>query len=189
MSLRMVSVLLALAAASPIAAKEGAAAPPDLEARFRAFEQAFGAQDADKAGAMFAPDGTIINPAGERAEGRDQVTALFRKDFEGVLKGVKNKLSILSVRMVTPELAFVDIQQELTGGKPMPGRPTPWVAHAAVLLTKQGGGDWMVLDARPYFFLPRAPHGMKAGKAPAPAPAGRHRPKTLLSINASKKKG
>ena len=111
------------------------------------------------------------NPAGERAEGRDQVTALFRKDFEGVLKGVKNKLSILSVRMVTPELAFVDIQQELTGGKPMPGRPTPWVAHAAVLLTKQGGGDWMVLDARPYFFLPRAPHGMKAGKAPAPAPA------------------
>jgi hypothetical protein len=65
----------------------------------------------------------------------------------------------------------VDIQQELTGGKPMPGRPHPWVAHAAVLLTKQGGGDWMVLDARPYFFLPRAPAGMKAGKAKAPASA------------------
>lgn len=169
MSLRMVSVLLAFAAVSPVAAKEGATAPPDLEERFRAFEQAFGAQDADKAGAMFAPDGTIINPTGERAEGRDQVTALFRRDFERVLKGVKNKLTILSVRMVTPELAFVDIQQELTGGKPMPGRPTPWVAHAAVLLTKQGGGEWMVLDARPYFFLPRG-HGMgmKAGKAKAP---------------------
>lgn len=171
MSLRMVPVLLALAAASPIAAKEGAAAPPELEERFRKFEQAFGAQDADEAGAMFAPDGTIINPVGERAEGRDQVTALFRRDFEGVLKGVKNKLTILSVRMVTPEFAFVDIQQELTGGKPMPGRPHPWVAHAAVLLTRQGGGDWMVLDARPYFFLPRAPGGMKAGKAKAPAAA------------------
>ena len=159
MSLRMVSVLLALAASSPIAAKEGATAPPDLEERFRAFEQAFGAQDADKLGAMFAPDGTIITPAGERAEGRDQVTAQFRKDFEAVLKGVKNKLTILNVRMVTPELAFADIQQELTGGKPMPGRPHPWIAHAAVLLSKQGGGEWMVLDARPYFFLPRT-HGM-----------------------------
>ncbi len=169
MSLRLLSSLVAIALASPAAAAGSAGAPPDLEERFRAFEQAFGAQDADKVGAMFAPDGTIINPGGERAEGRDQVTALFRRDFERVLKGVKNKLTILSVRMVTPELAFVDIQQELTGGKPMPGRPHPWIAHAAVLLSKQGGGDWMVLDARPYFFVPR-PAGMKGGKAKAAAP-------------------
>lgn len=171
MSLRMVSLLVTLAAASPAVATDGAAAPPDLEARFRAFEAAFGAKDADAVGAMFAPDGAIINPRGDRAEGRDQVTALFRRDFETILKGVKNKLTILNVRMVTPELAFVDIQQELTGGKPMPGRPSPWVAHAAVLLSKQGGGDWMVLDARPYFFLPRGPAGMKAGKAKAGAKA------------------
>lgn len=172
MTRRWMSALLVLAVALPAAAKESAAAPPDLEERFRAFEQAFGAQDADKVGAMFAPDGTIINPAGERAEGREQVTALFRKDFERVLKGVKNKLTILHVRMVTPELAFVDIKQELTGGKAMPGRPHPWIAHAAVLLTKQGGGDWMVLDARPYFFV-RRPAGMTAGKAKAAVPAGK----------------
>lgn len=171
MTLRPMSAVLALAVAFPALAKESAAAPADLQERFRAFEQAFGAQDADKIGAMFAPDGTIINPAGERAEGREQVTALFRRDFERVLAGVKNTLTILNVRMVTPELAFVDIQQELTGGKAMPGRPHPWIAHAAVLLSKQGGGDWMVLDARPYFFLARG--AGKGARAKGASPSGK----------------
>ncbi len=172
MTLHWMSAVLALAVAFPAAAKEAAAAPPDLEDRFRAFEQAFGAHDADKVGAMFATDGTIINPAGERAEGREQVTALFRRDFESVLAGVKSKLTILNVRMVTPELAFVDIQQELTGGKAMPDRPRHRIAHGVVLLTKQGGGDWMVLDARPYFFRPRHA-AMRGGPAKAAAPAGK----------------
>jgi uncharacterized protein (TIGR02246 family) len=174
MKLRSAAGLLTVVLAFPAVAQE-AKAPPDLEARFREFEKAFGAKDADKIGAMFVPDAAFINPRGERTEGREQVTALFRKDFDTVLKGVtKTKLTIQHVRLVTPELAFVDFQQELSGGSPPPGAPNPWIAHGVVLLTKQGGGDWMAMELRPYFFLPRAHATRKtSGKSGArAAPAG-----------------
>lgn len=170
MRLRSSMVLLSLSLLIPASADAAGAAPPELEKRFREFEEAFGAKDADKIGAMFVPDGTFINPAGERAEGREQVVALFRKGFETVLKGTRNKLQIQHVRMATPELAFVDIEQELIGGSPPPGAPRPWVAHGVVLLSKQGGGEWMVLEARPYFFVKRGkPAPGKRGPARAPA--------------------
>ncbi len=169
MRLRSSMVLLSLSLIIPASATAAGAAPPELEKRFTEFEEAFGAKDADRLGTMFVPDGTLVNPMGERAEGREQVVALFRRGFDTVLKGTRNKIHIQHVRMVTPELAFVDFEQELMGGSPPPDAPRPWVAHGVALLSKQGGGAWMVLDARPYFFRkPARPGPGKRGPGRAP---------------------
>lgn len=167
MWLRSAGGLLSLALVLPAVAQE---VPAELEARVREFEAAFSAQDAEKLAALFAPDGSLINPMGERADGREAVAALFRKNFEGTLKGVRTRIEIQKVRLVTPDVALLDIRQELQGGKPPPTAPRPWVAHGVALMSK-AGGEWHVLDARPYFFLPaRAPAaGKKAGARPAPA--------------------
>lgn len=171
MRLRSTAGLLSLFLLFPTARAQGTAAPPDLEKRVREFEEAFGAKDADRIGAMFVPDGRFINPRGQRAEGRERVTAQFRSDFETVLKGVRNKLQIEHVRMITPELAFLDVRQEIIGGTPPPGAPRPWTAHAVVLLSKQGGGEWMIMEARPYFFIGAGKPG-PGRRAPRGAPAG-----------------
>ncbi len=171
MRIRSAAGLIAAMLVLPAVAQERAAVPAELEARVREFEAAFSAHDAEKVGALFAPEGSLINPMGERADGREAVTALFRKNFEGVLKGAKARVEIQRARLVTPEVALVDIEQQLIGGAPPPGAPRPWTAHVVVLLAKQGGGDWMMLDARPYFFVhrPAGKPGGKTGARVAPA--------------------
>lgn len=170
MKLRSAAGVLAVVLALPALAQDRAAVPADLEKRLREFEAAFSAHDAEKLGSLFSPDGSLINPMGERADGRDQVAAQFRKSFDGVLKGTKTRLDIKSARLVTPDVALVDVEQQLTGGSPPPNSPSPRTAHVVALLGKGGGGEWMFLDARPYFFLPRGhAAGKKAGEAGAHA--------------------
>lgn len=170
MRLRSAAGLIASMLVLPAVAQERAA-PAELEKRIREFEAAFSAQDAEKVGALFAAEGSLINPMGERADGREAVTALFRKNFEGVLKGTKTRIEIQSARLVTPEVALVDVEQQLLGGAPPPGAPRPWIAHVVVLLAREGGGDWMMVDARPYFFVQRRAPGKPGGK-----PGGRVAP-------------
>lgn len=165
----LLSLLLAVPALPAFA--EDASLPPDLEKTVREFEAAFGAQDASRVGALFDAEGTFINPMGQRAVGREQITAQFRTDFERVLKGVHNELAVERVRLLG-DLALLDVRQTLSGGHPPPGAPRPWVAHA-VVLARRADGAWRLLDVRPYFFLHDAGPGGKAAPGPrrkAPTP-------------------
>ncbi|ACL66982.1 conserved hypothetical protein [Anaeromyxobacter dehalogenans 2CP-1] len=165
----LLSLLLAVPALPAFA--EDASLPPDLEKTVREFEAAFGAQDASRVGALFDEEGTFINPMGQHAVGREQITAQFRSDFERVLKGVHNELAVERVRLLG-DLALLDVRQTLSGGHPPPGAPRPWVAHA-VVLARRTDGAWRLLDVRPYFFLHGAGPGGKAPGAQRKAPPPR----------------
>jgi uncharacterized protein (TIGR02246 family) len=166
MAMAMAAVAVAVAVPVPVAAEERARAPEALEQRVREFEAAFTAHDAKAISAMFAPDAVFINPRGEQAEGREQIAARLGTDFKTVLQGVRAHITIERVRMINPELSFLDVRQELTGGSPPPGVPTPWVSHGVVLARKDQGGAWSILELRPYFFIPaRAAAGGTASGA------------------------
>jgi len=156
------------------AAAQQTAVPPDLEKRVSDLEAAFNSHDADAVAALFAPDGTFINPPGKRAFGKEQVTERLREDFATVLKGAKFRARVERARVVG-DLALLDIEQEVSGPNLPPTVPRPSVAHAVVLMQKDASGQWMVLDARPYFFLPaakpaRAGAPVRAAPPPRPQP-------------------
>ncbi len=163
---RMAAAVLSLAIAVPAAAEgERAAAAPDLEKRVGELEAAFNAHDANALAALFAPDGTFVNPRGQRAFGREQVLERFREDLAGPLKGSKHRIRIERVRTLG-EAVLLDLDQEVTGPNLPAAAPRPAHPHASVLMKKDDSGQWMVLDARVYFFLP-------GGRPGAAAPAAR----------------
>jgi uncharacterized protein (TIGR02246 family) len=166
---RMAAALLSLAIAIPAAAQgERAAAAPDLEKRVGELEAAFNAHDANALAALFAPDGTFFNPRGQRAVGREQVLERFREDLAGPLKGSKHHIRIERVRTLG-DAVLLDLDQEVTGPNLPAAVPRPARPQAVLLMKKDDAGQWMVLDARVYFFLPTG----KPGAAPtAPGRGG-----------------
>jgi uncharacterized protein (TIGR02246 family) len=171
LSVAAVVVVVCAMARPAAAAEQGATAPAELSERLRELEAAFNAHDPKQVAALVAEDATFVNPLGERAEGREQIAALLRSNLETVLKGTQHRFSIEHARMVTPDLAFLDLRQEISGGQPPPGAPRPWVAHG-VMLARKDGAKWSILEFRPYFFIPKPgaagrsnmPHGKGAGK-------------------------
>lgn len=149
------------AVAVPAAPKDGKA-PADLQKRVTELEAAFNARDAKKFGALFTPDGSFINPLGERATGRGEVVSRIAEDFEGPLQEAKSQIRIETVRMLSPTLALLDLEQELTGVKLPAPAPEPARAHSVAIMQKTAG-KWMVVALRPYFFLP--PHHGSGGDA------------------------
>jgi uncharacterized protein (TIGR02246 family) len=113
--------------------------------------------DADaKAGAdLFAQDAVVINPAGQRASGRDAVQQLLRSDLNGFLKGTTTTFTNIQVKMLKPDVAFFDMEQELSGGKFTNGNEAPKI-HVTGVAVKRGA-SWLIEEARPATYLKEQP--------------------------------
>ena len=168
----MMAVLLAVTA-SLTAAKETATAakvPDDLQKRVSEAQAAFNQQDAKKMSAMFTAKGSFVNPRGERATGRGEIESRFTEDFAGPLKGATSQIRIEKALMVSPTVAFLDLEQEISGPNLPEGMPRPAHAHGVALWQKTQG-KWMIAALRPYFFL-RAPPARSEGNEPSTQPSG-----------------
>jgi uncharacterized protein (TIGR02246 family) len=110
---------------------------------------AWSANDGTAFAAFFTDDGSLINPFGERADGRAALTAMYSEYFGGMLKGTTTSISVSHLRAVGSDHAFADAEQ------------TIYAANGDVLLALHGvnllrrdGDDWRLVDSRPYAFLP-----------------------------------
>jgi len=106
--------------------------------------------DAAAIAGFFTDDGTLINPFGQRAEGRDAIAGMYSEYFGGMLKGTTTTATVSSVRTVGDDHAFVDADQTIYGS----GGEVVLSAHLAALLRREGGGSWRFVDSRPYTFPP-----------------------------------
>ncbi len=95
--------------------------------------------------AFFTEDGSLINPFGERADGREALRAMYSEYFGGMLKGTTTSISSTQLRPVEPDHAFADAEQ------------TVYAANGEVLLAlhvvnllRRDGDDWQLVDSRPY---------------------------------------
>lgn len=167
----LTAAAVAMALAAPALAQQQPV-PPELAKRVTDIEAAFNSHDANKVAALFAPDGTFITPPGKRAFGREAVAERLREDFSTVLKGAKFRTRVERAR-VLGDLALLDLEQEVEGPNLPPATPRPAVAHVVALLQKDASGQWMVLDSRPYFFLPAG----KPARGGAPIRAAPPRPR------------
>ena len=75
---------------------------------------AWSANDGTAFAAFFAEDGSLINPFGERADGREALTAMYSEYFGGMLKGTTTSIrSLTHLRAIEPDHVFADAEQTI----------------------------------------------------------------------------
>jgi uncharacterized protein (TIGR02246 family) len=93
----------------------------------------------------FTEDADFTNVAGTHARGRANVETFHARVFATVFKNSYQTAQIRSIRFLTPDLAAVDVDWQMTGvilpnGTPMPNRKglLNWV------MARQAGGAWLI---------------------------------------------
>jgi uncharacterized protein (TIGR02246 family) len=107
------------------------------------FVDAFNNHDAHAWAMAFAADGDFTNVSGLTRHGRKEVEERFAGLFAGPLKNAHRTYSVKSIQFLTPEIASVDADWQLTGSRAADGSENPvrkglfhWV------MTKQNG-HWL----------------------------------------------
>jgi len=121
-----------------------------IASTFEKFTAAWKAGDGAAAAAFFVEDGSLINPFGERADGRAAIGGMYSQYFAGMLRGSTTTITVQSVRNVESSHAFADADQTVTGSD----GTIILVVHIAMLL-RRVGDDWKIVDSRPYTFAAR----------------------------------
>jgi uncharacterized protein (TIGR02246 family) len=110
---------------------------------------AWGANDGAVFAAFFTEDGSLINPFGERADGRAALTAMYSEYFGGMLKGTTTSISLTHLRPIEPGHAFADAEQTIYAAN-----GNVLLAVHVVNLLRRDGDAWRLVDSRPYAFAP-----------------------------------
>lgn len=98
---------------------------------------------------QFTDDGSLINPFGQRADGREAISAMYAGYFAGMLAGTSTTIRLETVRAVGDDSALIDAEQTIRAAD---GSPV-LVVHLTALLTR-AGEEWRFVDSRPYTFAP-----------------------------------
>ena len=113
---------------------------------FDAVCKAWGTNDGAQLADQFVADGSLINPFGERADGRSAVAAMYADYFTGMLAGTLTTLQVESIRSMNDRYVLADVAQQIVA----PDGSVVLSAHLTALL--QRDGDWRFVDSRPYTF-------------------------------------
>jgi uncharacterized protein (TIGR02246 family) len=116
---------------------------------FEQISDAWKTNNGDILADCFTEDASLINPFGERADGRTAVGAMYSTYFQGLLAGTTSSIAVQSVRAVGDDHALVDVDQTITGAD----GAVVMDVHLAALLRRDGDG-WRLVDARPCLFPP-----------------------------------
>lgn len=118
-----------------------------VKSTFDRFSAAWKTNDGAAVASFFVEDGALINPFGQRADGRTAIAAMYSEYFGGMLRGTSTTINLTSVRAVENNHAFADGEQTIYA----PDGKVVLVVHLAALLRRDGGG-WRFIDSRPYAF-------------------------------------
>lgn len=141
---------------------------PALEAMVQKFSDAFNRFDSKAVAAFHAKDATLINPMGDVAHGQDGIAKMFDEVVATRWKGSTSRFTVTGTRKVGPNTTWVDLDQEVQNVTMEDGTTGTRKVHV-VWLAQNTGGEWKILEVRPYMFLPKD-HGQRA--APGSGAAG-----------------
>jgi uncharacterized protein (TIGR02246 family) len=119
------------------------------------FVAAWNRHDPTQMASYWAQDGDLINPFGRPAKGRLQVEQLFAEEQGGAMKRSTHQMTVTSARILPGDVAIVDGDCNITGMAGPDGKEMPaFNPHLFMVLGKRDG-NWKVLAARPYAFVPQ----------------------------------
>jgi len=151
-----ISSFALLALLSPMMTAEARAADEQpIKDRLKEFQSAWDKDDTTAMAAVWAEDGTLINPFGTFAQGRDAITKVFVQEHTGPFKATKYVTSDVKVQWVTPDVAIVDVTANISGVHGPDGAAAPDYPHHVTWVFVKKDGKWMAAAARPYQFTPK----------------------------------
>ena len=118
------------------------------------FAAAWKTNDGPALGGFFTDDGTLVNPFGQKAVGRDAVSEMYTEYFKGMLAGTSTAITLDTVRDLGGERAFIDGEQRILA----PDGSEMLALHLTALVGREGG-SWKFLDSRPFTYAEAAPSG------------------------------
>ena len=148
----MRSFLVSLAIVSFLSSVASAGDDNAIKDRLDQFQSAWNKDDVSGIAALFTEDGTLINPVGVFAHGRDEVAKVVGQEHAGRFKASKYEISDVKVQWVTADIAVADISANISGVHGPDGAAAPDYAHHVVWVFVKKDGKWMVAAARPYQF-------------------------------------
>lgn len=118
-----------------------------ISSMFGRLSAAWQTNDGNAVAGFFTEDGSLINPFGQRADGRDAIAAMYSAYFAGMLHGTSTVINLTRLRPIEPVHAFGDSEQTILGAN----GEVLLAVHLGALLRREGD-DWLIVDARPYTF-------------------------------------
>ena len=100
--------------------------------------------------AFWTEDGTLINPFGVVANGREAVQKLFEDEHTNIFKGSTYQHGDVKVQMVGENVAVADIDSNITNMHGPDGRSAPDFKHHVALVMVKKDGAWLMAAVRPY---------------------------------------
>jgi uncharacterized protein (TIGR02246 family) len=85
---------------------------------FQLFADGWKTNEGTALASLFVEDGALINPFGQRADGRSAIAAMYSEYFEGMLQGTSTTFRLQSVRPVETSHAFADGEQTISASSP-----------------------------------------------------------------------
>jgi uncharacterized protein (TIGR02246 family) len=153
--------------------------------------------DAKSCGAFWTPDGSFVTPTGTRVDGRTEIEKLLDRDLKGLFKGTTSRINVQGIHWASPDLAFVDMEQVVTGfAKSDGGSFRDQVFNWALTLVRRGSG-WLIGDARTYIFIPPSersgtstpPSRVDLSLRRVPIPGGNDKPVLMDYLAADRREG
>jgi uncharacterized protein (TIGR02246 family) len=132
-----------------VVSKVEQAAESSVTAFFGKLAETWNINDGAAFAGFFTEDGSLINPFGERADGRAALTAMYTEYFGGMLHGTSTSINLVTLRIVGDDHAFADADQTIysVNGEVV------LALHVVNLLRRQDA-EWRLVDSRPYAFPP-----------------------------------
>ncbi len=125
------------------------AAESSVTAFFGKLADTWNTNDGAAFAGFFTEDGSLINPFGERADGRAALTAMYTEYFGGMLHGTTTSITLTTLRGIGDDHAFADADQTVYS----PNGDVVLALHVVNLLRRYDG-EWRLVDSRPYAFPP-----------------------------------
>jgi uncharacterized protein (TIGR02246 family) len=106
----------------------------------------FNHHDASAVAAAFAEDAERTTVRGDVSHGRSAIEKSYAGLFGGILKNAHRTATLKSVRFLTPEIALVDADYEITGRTTSSGTEQPQAKGLLSLVMTKHGDKWLITD-------------------------------------------
>ena len=140
-------VLMAIPAASSWAnAKSNPADETAIKKLVASFSECFNRKDAPACAALYTEDGDFTSVRGESNHGRADIEKHYQAVFTTFLKNAHRTDKVRTIRFITPTVASVDTDWELTGATSPNGSDAPAATRQSLLIwtVTKHDGKWYI---------------------------------------------
>jgi uncharacterized protein (TIGR02246 family) len=147
MRTRSLSAILVILLIAPFVPHASVAAPSEQDAvkgTVSAFIDGFNQHDPHAVARLFDEDADFSNIRNETTHGREAIERLYVGLFTGRLRDAHRTASVQRVRLLTPEIAIVDADWEMTGAKTEAGSELPPLKGILILVMTKRAENWSI---------------------------------------------